>query len=261
MSRHVPPLPAEISDTIIDILSGDWRSLAACALASSVLRPRASYHLCEDITLDVPEIRRNSDMHHFMRVFVPGSLLAELPISLHIRGGRTFRSLPTVLQLDHLRNLRSLRLSSFDVSVPRLRSLYLPLPHLEELHIDRLRHVLPGPIEIPNFDANASEPDRRLHRTPAPLPGSCLKTIRMYFHDLDRAAYCICRAVGEDFGSIHSPPVSLKFFSYHLPWKHTLSGWTEVLTNSARSLREVRLTIRRPLPEGAGPLISCTSCS
>lgn len=258
MSRHVPPLPAEISDTIIDVLSGDWRSLAACALASSVLRPRASYHLCEDITLNVPEIRRNSDMHDFMCIFVPGSLLAELPISLHIRGGRTFRSLPTVLQLDHLRNLRCLRLSSFDVSVPRLRSLYMPLSHLEELHIDGLRYLLPGPIEIPDFDPHAPEPDRRLQRT---LPGLCLKTIRMYFLDLDRAAYCICRAVGEDFGSIHSPPVALKFFSYHLPWKHTLSGWTQVLANSARSLREVRLTIRRPLPEGAGSLISSTNCS
>lgn len=256
MSQHDLSLPAEISDTIVDVLSGDWRSLAACALASSALRPRACHCLCQNVIgLSVDE-NDNLDVHEFMRTFAPGSLFTELPISLHIYGGENFGDLPDVLQLGHLRNTRFLQLSAFDVgSIDRIRSLYLPLPRLEELQIYQLR-VPPGTPEAPSCHETAMEPHRHLQRPCSPLPESPLKTLRIYYDFFDQGVVSICQAVGDDLGSMTSPKVSLKLFSCHLIWSHSPSRLAQVLANSASSLCEVRLSIRRPLHAGTISSIS-----
>lgn len=249
MSQHDLSLPAEISDTIVDVLYDDWRSLAACALASPALRPRACHCLCLNVIGLSVDKNDNLDVQDFMRTFSPGSLFTELPISLHIYGGENFGYLPDVLQLGHLRNTRSLHLSAFDVvSIDEIRSLYLPLARLEELQVYRLRV------------GQASEAHEHLQQPYSSLPESPLKTLRIYFHVADPGAVAVCQAVDDDLGSIRSTKVSLKFFSCHLPWMYSPSCWAQVLANSASSLCEVRLSIRRPLHAGTISTLSSLIC-
>ncbi|KAI0668058.1 hypothetical protein C8Q78DRAFT_1048058 [Trametes maxima] len=142
--RAAPRLAGELTDRIIDFLHDDWRTLASCAATGldSVLVPCVEYHLSH--TIDLPISGGHTEILDFMKVFKPVSSIAQVVRSIHIHGprgvvDRPAATLPILLDLSHLPNLRDVALSHLFVeSNARFARFLCRLPALEELSCDGL---------------------------------------------------------------------------------------------------------------------------
>ncbi|KAI0363497.1 hypothetical protein BV20DRAFT_124057 [Pilatotrama ljubarskyi] len=142
-----PTLPGEMTDSIIDYLADDWRSLAKCALVCCPCRARAQHHLSRGITLTIAETTKAQavypDLCDFLRTFCTGPPLSDLITALTMNGAarRTATyargALPHDVNFSPLRNLWALILRDLHVSTPAaFRTLYMSFPVLEELSVD-----------------------------------------------------------------------------------------------------------------------------
>ncbi|KAI0363495.1 hypothetical protein BV20DRAFT_975643 [Pilatotrama ljubarskyi] len=227
-------LPGEITDSIIDCLADNWRSLAKCALVCAAWRVRAGYRLSRGVTLTIGRHSTEAaadfrDLPHFVRTFCAGSQISDLIIALTMEGAAgssVFASgdLSDDVDFSALRNLRSLTLCNINVSTgARLRTLYTSFPLLEELSLDGVfnRQVL-------NF--------RRARHGDDDYTYPPLSTVRL------RSAYSLGTVAHVLRDDLRLPSLSatVRMLSIDLP-RGYLVGWEETIQTLQGTLREIRV--------------------
>ncbi|KAI0363801.1 hypothetical protein BV20DRAFT_1126028 [Pilatotrama ljubarskyi] len=243
MPSLAPALPAEITDSIIDCLADDWRSLAVCALVCSEWRVRAGFHLSPGVTLLLGNPEDFPDLFDFVRLFCARSELSDLIVVLTIQGRLEFSNitpgdLPDDVDLSPLRNLRSLALSNLYVSTAaRFRTLYTSFPLLQELSID---DVFTKFEELPALVARGDGVQSGSERQGAYPP---LRTLCM--HVTHSQLKSVTDVLHDDLLTEPSHSATLRSLKLYLP-RGFIGKWTQTLAVFQGSLHELRVRVSPP---------------
>ncbi|KAI1785164.1 hypothetical protein LXA43DRAFT_1066157 [Ganoderma leucocontextum] len=139
-------LPLELAEYAIDSLHDDVHALAACALASRALRPRARFHIWREITVLVQTHPLHVRMQRLLEILDSNADIAPLVQSLTLRGVLSPQArnriqeywddpTGTMLLWDKLPNLRVLKFAQLNFSngLHQLLPVVYSLPSLEEV--------------------------------------------------------------------------------------------------------------------------------
>ncbi|KAI0773015.1 hypothetical protein BD413DRAFT_611947 [Trametes elegans] len=257
-ARGTPALPLDLVDIIVDLLRDDWRTLVTLLSVHPACASRAHAHISSrrGITLVVPDVSAGdsapSDMSDFLRIFHPGSTLAETVTALTLRGDPRARRpmLRKTPALGCFPRLRSLTLDDVYVVHPDLIPCMLStLAALEELHLTTVKYRLEG-------DNYEFEPPHAAPLPPQFPPRLCVLRIteeQQQFLDehMRHVADALCRTF---------PPPPLQSVVLHfLPLRQhgvRLGIWCAALAHVRDSLTQLELTIPEPMGQiqAEGPL-------
>ena len=143
------PIPLELVEYAIDTLQNDVHALAACALASRDLLPRARFHMWRQLTVPVEADPPHARMQGLLQILDSNPDIAPLVQSLTLKG--VLSSSPrnpiqeywddpdgTMLLWEKFPNLRVLRFVQLNFSngLHQLLPFAYSLPNLEEIALD-----------------------------------------------------------------------------------------------------------------------------
>ena len=159
------PIPLELVEYAIDALQNDVHALAACALASRGLLPRARFHLWHQLTVPVEADPPHVRMQGLLRILDSNPHIAPLVQSLTLKG--VLSSSPrnriqeywddpegTMLLWEKFPNLRVLRFVQLNFSngLHQLLPFAYSLPNLEEIALDCFNAMPPqGHPSCPSY--------------------------------------------------------------------------------------------------------------
>ncbi|KAI0350755.1 hypothetical protein OH77DRAFT_1001940 [Trametes cingulata] len=255
MSNPSQPLPAEIVDAIIDLLHDDWQALATCASMSSAWRSRALVHLSKSVTI-VSRRPPFAEALRFMRVFRPGSVLADALTTLVVRGRGRSADLPYMLDLAHFRNLRSLSLVGLTVrTINKLRDFLASCPQsIEELCFDRLS-LVNIPLAVGGGDGS-----RALLQGIRPFPR--LRALRLRLWDDDYGCHAVHYALYESLIVGAWSSVLLRTLSVHTFGREwNLPTGASLVGRMQGTLQDVRVTPWRPVDPDDALMSALSRCA